>query len=94
MKDKVILIQDVDPGKSRIPITGPLPIKGEIYTVKEFIPSGSSGFYELVEINWTVRDGGNCCFAVELFRPVDDSFGEWVEHMLMPLVQIEELQEK
>ena len=89
MKDRVVCIAQFK-GLS-ITNTDPYglrPVKGEIYTVvRMYQAEGKKGLmcYQLKELH--PNDGWN----VEKFRPIDDTFGEWVEETIMKEVQIEEL---
>lgn len=85
MKDRVVCISE-DGFHTR-----PWPIKGEIYTlIKQEVYKGR--VWNLLK-GWEHFDkqGKRQYFIAENFRPVDDTFGEWVEETLMKEVQIEEL---
>jgi len=77
MKDRVVCIDDSKMGDT------PKIIKGEIYT-----PIKGSTHPEFICL---VEFGTDYAYRITCFRPVDDTFGEWVEETIMKDVQIEEL---
>lgn len=81
MKDRVVCLKpfegkfDVKNGR---PSWGAVPVKGEIYTV-----SGVSEPYNGV-IGYSLQELHPMDFwNVDCFRPIDDSFGEWVESTVL-----------
>lgn len=78
MKDRVVCIKlegEIIPDHPKI-------IVGEIYTVIGL--HYNNNYVELQEIP-------GYCYRADCFRPVDDTFGEWVEETIMKDVEIEEL---
>ena len=74
-------------------IRNPHPIKGEIYTVFSLDNDNRfpeyKGWYYLTELN--VPDGNyRTAYNPSVFRPVDDTFGEWVEETLMKELEYQE----
>ena len=57
------------------------PLKGEIYTVTGICRKEYCVIKELADDE---------CYLMDIFRPVDDTFGEWVEETLMKELQYEE----
>jgi len=88
MKERVVCIVEggwittfVD-GDSKSPKK--YPVNGEIYTVINHSEFKGKHYIMLAEMEsdqwWHIKD----------FRPVDDSFGEWVESTVMKEVEFEE----
>lgn len=65
---------------------GPLPVKGEIYTIDMI---GMSGALFLAEFHWTHYEYGRVNFAPYCFRPVDDTFGEVVAEIIEKQLELE-----
>lgn len=70
----------------------PKPKKGKIYQVEGIEKSGNNIGYLLVEVN-VIHPvlGVRICYDIHNFRPVDDTFGEWVEETVMKEVELEEI---
>ena len=60
------------------------PIKGEIYTITNIDPNGYLEFFEFPEYK-----GNTPIYNPKFFRPVDDSFGSWVEETIMKEAELE-----
>ena len=84
MKDRVVCI---DVGKPAPDCTN--PIKGEIYTVMQLYTGRISNGIHVKD--WYVLEefGNEFAFSPKLFRPVDDSFGSWVEETIMKEAELE-----
>lgn len=67
---------------------GPTPVKGELYQVEgvfcEELDGNKISFYFLKGFEWIVPGGGRSGFQTTAFRPVDMTFGSWVEHTIVP----------
>lgn len=85
MKDRVVCIRDDNRPHHDLPKV----VKGEIYTIRGTCKVRGFVYYKFHEIPETeVHDMAYCAF---MFRPVDDSFGEWVEETIMKEAVLEEI---
>lgn len=66
------------------------PKKGEIYTIREVVKNRSYLFHEIVNLPHKDFDEPEPSFGITCFRPVDDSFGEWVESTVLKQAELEE----
>jgi len=53
------------------------PVKGEIYKVDDIITYPNSS------IGYLLADFEGRAYGAKFFRPVDDTFGEWVEQTIL-----------
>ncbi len=83
MKDRVVCISvkgDLEPGH-------PIAKIGEIYTIVNVHRRYGDDYYEFEEIPLY-------CFWSKCFRPVDNSFGEFVEATVMKQAELEEAEKQ
>jgi hypothetical protein len=67
----------------------PYPKKGDIEKVIDAAIFRGVEFYRLDGYDYKMANGKIVAFAAECFRPVDESFGEWVESTIMKEVELE-----
>jgi hypothetical protein len=61
-------------------------VKGEIYTITNINPDGYLEFYEFPKYKGNTRT-----YNPKFFRPIDSTFGEWVEETIMKEAELEEV---
>ncbi len=83
-KDRVVCINDEGQNHPDIPKVK----KGEIYTIRNFVENfKGQKWYQFDEI--PDSPGMRPIYLISAFRPVDDSFGEWVEETVLKEIEYE-----
>jgi hypothetical protein len=86
---KVVCIAELDAGQLNAAkyFHADIPVVGEIYTVIKVIEGGFFKAYVIKELNSGACDG----YVTDLFRDIDEAFGESVLEKITQGIQEEEL---
>ena len=88
MKDRVVCIEEFEGISNNGNRYNDNPLKGEIYTIEKIWYHGIKTYFELVEFPPIPKKRA---YLNTHFRPVDESFGEWVEETIMKDAELEKL---